>query len=59
MDKIDVSQPIPINLDGTNYILWAQEMSSSFIGHKLRHYVTTDISESTKDKGEVKDKLAN
>lgn len=43
MEKIDAAQPISITLDGSNYILWAQAMTSFLKGKKLWRIITGDV----------------
>ncbi|KAG5532525.1 hypothetical protein RHGRI_026971 [Rhododendron griersonianum] len=48
MEKIDAAQPISITLDGSNYILWAQAMTSFLKGKKLWRIITGDVIKPVK-----------
>ena len=48
MEKHEVARPISTILDGTNYITWAHQMRSFFIGRKLWRIVTGDIIKPVK-----------
>ena len=48
MEKNDISRPISTILDGSNYITWTYQMTSFFIGRKLWHIVTGDITKPIK-----------
>ena len=48
MEKHEVARPISTILDGTNYITWAHQMRSFFIGRKLWRIVTGDITKPVK-----------
>lgn len=48
MDQLQAPLPIHIILNGSNYILWAQEISSFLRGRWLWRYITGDIREPTK-----------
>lgn len=52
MEKLDVVQPIKTLLDGLNYTIWSQEMSSFLKGRKLWRIITGDISKPTKQTNE-------
>jgi hypothetical protein len=41
----DITQPIPIILDGSNYLAWSQNMSRWLKGHCLREYVSGEESQ--------------
>ncbi|KAH7845384.1 hypothetical protein Vadar_001385 [Vaccinium darrowii] len=43
MERSDAAQPISITLDVTNYVLWAQAMSSFIKGKKLWRIITGDV----------------
>ena len=43
-----MSKPIQTTFDGTNYLLWADEMRSFLKGRKLWRYVSGDIVKPTK-----------
>ncbi|KAK9159704.1 hypothetical protein Syun_006045 [Stephania yunnanensis] len=49
MEKLDVSQPISIILDGKNYSLWSQRIKSFLIDRKLWRIVTGDNSKPEND----------
>ena len=57
MDRPDIAKPITVSSDGTNYVLWAQEMSSFLRGRKLWRYVTGDIVEPQKKQDEDSEKF--
>ncbi|KAF7145556.1 hypothetical protein RHSIM_Rhsim04G0107400 [Rhododendron simsii] len=59
MQRLDSAQPISITLDGTNYVLWAQAMSSFLRGKKLWRVITGDIIKPTKEATESQDKYAD
>ncbi|KAF7153584.1 hypothetical protein RHSIM_Rhsim01G0194900 [Rhododendron simsii] len=48
MERTDVAQPISITLDGSNYILWAQAMTSFLKGKKLWRIITGDVIKPVK-----------
>lgn len=48
MEKLRISHPISIILNGTNYVIWAQEMSGFLKGWKLWHCDTSGIPEPIK-----------
>ncbi|KAF7123618.1 hypothetical protein RHSIM_Rhsim12G0018900 [Rhododendron simsii] len=48
MEKMDAGQPISITLDGSNYILWAQAMTSFLKGKKLWRIITGDVIKPVK-----------
>ncbi|XP_038705337.1 uncharacterized protein LOC120001138 [Tripterygium wilfordii] len=51
MDRPDASQPIVIIMNGSNYIPWAQAMTSFLKGRRLWRYITVDITKpKPKDK---------
>ena len=52
MEKLDLVQPIRTILDGFNYAIWSQEMSSFLKGRKLWRIVTEDIPKPTQLKDE-------
>ncbi|KAG5554787.1 hypothetical protein RHGRI_012369 [Rhododendron griersonianum] len=59
MQRLDsAAQPISITLDGTNYVLWAQAMSSFLKGKKLWRVITGDIIKPKKEAIESQDKYA-
>jgi len=58
MDKLEVSMPIQTILNGSNYILWAQEMSSFLRGRKLWRYVTGNLREPSQAVEEDDDTFA-
>lgn len=47
MAQSDLSQPIQKE-DGSNYVLWAQGMSSFLKGRKLWRYITGNINKPVK-----------
>ncbi|CAL5387066.1 unnamed protein product [Camellia sinensis] len=49
MDRHDASHPISVILNGSNYVLWAQAMSSFLKGKKLWRIVTGDVAKPVKD----------
>ena len=49
MDRHDASHPISVILNGSNYVLWAQAMSSFLKGKKLWRIVTGDVTKPVKD----------
>ena len=53
----DVSQPITILLNGSNYSHWAQAMRSFLKGRKLWRYVTGDFQLPVQDEKEDKSKF--
>ncbi|XP_028053745.1 uncharacterized protein LOC114258087 [Camellia sinensis] len=53
MDRPDASHPISVILDGSNYVLWAQAMSSFLKGKKLWRIITGDITQPVKDTAET------
>ena len=53
MDRPDASHPIFVILDGSNYVLWAQAMSSFLKGKKLWRIITGDITQPVKDTAET------
>ena len=55
MAPSEVLQPITVILEGTNYIPWAQAMSSFLKGRKLWRYVTGTIPAPTQARDEVDD----
>ena len=61
MERPDTSHPISITMDGTNYVIWAQAMSSFLRGRKFWRIVTGDITEPTpteeEDKAQFADRL--
>ncbi|KAK9166531.1 hypothetical protein Scep_001722 [Stephania cephalantha] len=57
MEKIEVSQPISMILDGTNYSLWSQRIKSFLIGRKLWRIVTGDNPKPEKDVMETQAKF--
>ncbi|GFZ03488.1 hypothetical protein Acr_16g0001120 [Actinidia rufa] len=57
MARSKVSQPTNVILEGTNYILWAQAMSSFLKGRKFWRYVTGMIPAPTQDRDEAEDKF--
>ena len=57
MERFEVSQPISIILESSNYIPWAQAMSSLLKGHKLWRYITGDVKEPIRTIDETDDKL--
>ena len=59
MERTDPSQPISTSMDGTNYVIWAQAMSSFLRGRKLWRIVTGDITEPEEIEGEDKSKFAD
>ena len=58
MDRLDSAHPIAITMDGPNYIVWAQSMSSFLKGRKLWRYVTGNITEPVQATGEDATKFA-
>ncbi|KAF7124254.1 hypothetical protein RHSIM_Rhsim12G0049700 [Rhododendron simsii] len=56
MDRSDASQPISVTLDGTNFVLWAQAMSSFLKGKKLWHVITGEVIKPTRGATESQDK---
>ncbi|KAF7137487.1 hypothetical protein RHSIM_Rhsim07G0087400 [Rhododendron simsii] len=48
MERTDAAQPISITLDGSNYILWAQAMTSFLKGKKLWRIITGDVIKPVK-----------
>ena len=49
MNRHDASHPISVILNGSNYVLWAQAMSSFLKGKKLWRIVTGDVTKPVKD----------
>ncbi|XP_072064466.1 uncharacterized protein [Arachis hypogaea] len=43
MEKLNIFQPIPIILNGSNYAHWVEAMREFFKGRKFWRYVTSDI----------------
>ncbi|KAH7866182.1 hypothetical protein Vadar_016785 [Vaccinium darrowii] len=58
MERLDAAQPISITLDGANYVLWAQAMSSFIKGQKLWCIITGEIVKPTKEDTETQPKFA-
>ncbi|KAH7853047.1 hypothetical protein Vadar_032587 [Vaccinium darrowii] len=58
MERLDAAQPISITLDGANYVLWAQAMSSFIKGRKLWRIITGEIVKPTKEDTETQPKFA-
>ncbi|KAH7845757.1 hypothetical protein Vadar_005655 [Vaccinium darrowii] len=56
MERSDAAQPISITLDGTNYVLWAQAMSSFIKGKKLWRIITGDVVKPIKGDTETQPK---
>lgn len=56
MERSDAGQPISITLDGTNYVLWAQAMSSFIKGKKLWRIITGNVVKPTKGDTETQPK---
>lgn len=52
MEKLDVIQPIRTTLDGLNYALWSQEMSSFLKGRRLWRIVIGSVTKPVKQKDE-------
>lgn len=50
MEKLDVVQPMKTIMDGSNYVIWSQEMSSFLKGRRLWRYATGEIARPTKQK---------
>lgn len=48
MEKVEISHPISTILNGTNYVIWAQEMSRFLKGKKLWCYIIGDILQPIK-----------
>jgi hypothetical protein len=55
----DITQPIPIILDGSNYPAWAQSMSRWLKGHCLWEYVSGEESKPVAAKEEPADKTSS
>lgn len=53
MDRHDASRPISIILDGSNYVLWAQAMSSFLKGRKIWLIITGDVTKLVKEATEI------
>lgn len=49
---VNISRPINIFLDGTNYNIWTKQMSIFFIGRRLWRFVTGDKTQPTKSERE-------
>ncbi|KAG5545529.1 hypothetical protein RHGRI_017883 [Rhododendron griersonianum] len=56
MDRSEASQPISVTLDGTNFVLWAQAMSSFLKGKKLWRVITGEVIKPTRGATESQDK---
>lgn len=56
MDRSDASQPISVTLDGTNFVLWAQAMSSFLKGKKLWRVIAGEVIKPTRGATESQDK---
>lgn len=52
MEKVEVIQPIKTILDGLNYAIWSQEMSSFLKGKRLWRIVSGSIAKPSKEKDE-------
>lgn len=48
MEKTNISFPINVILNGSNYVIWTQKMSNFLKGRKLWQYVTNDIPKPLK-----------
>ena len=53
MEKVDVVLPIKTILDGSNYVICSQEMSSFLKGRRLWQYVSGDIAKPTEQQNET------
>ena len=57
MANLDVSQPINIILDGTNYSHWAQAFQNFLRGCKLWKFVTSQVRLLVADEEESSNKF--
>ena len=53
MEKLDVIQPIKTILDGLNFAIWSQEMSSFLKGRRLWRIVTGSVLAPVQQKDEA------
>ena len=54
----NIVRPIDNILDGSNYMLWSQNMEVFLRGRRLWSYVCGDIVAPTQKEGELADKFA-
>ena len=59
MDKNDISQPIYVVLNGSNYRHWYEAMRSFLKGRKLWRYVTGDLTCPTQSQTETNEKFVD
>ena len=59
MDKSELPKTVTTILNGHNYVLWSQDMRSFLKGHRLWHYVTSEIQASVRSKDKDDTKFAN
>ena len=59
MDRSEISRPIFIILNGSNYIHWAQAMTSLLQARRVWRLSTKEVTEPTQKKDESDEDFAN
>ena len=56
MEKSDISRPISITLNGTNFLYWAQVMTSFLKSRRVWRIITREVTAPNRKDGETKEK---
>ena len=53
MDRAEIAHPIPIVLDGSNYVIWAQAMSGFIKGKRLWRIINGTLNKPVQNANET------